>query len=442
VVAGITVVTTIDNKVYNLKSGVADMIVSLIKMAEANQASEDKSLRVRSGKIAAINDARISKHIPYKNCPAWLVVDDAISKTNKAARTYRVLDGPVEIIRTMYDMALFHGGGYITTWLTQQGKLAFGKSKRWNPHYVFRILRSKAVIGHLETKNGLIEDILPPIIDEDQWLSVQAEMDRRRDDAGGGPKVASFVNLYRSIGRCAECGGTMRTNTYPGKTYRYLECVNHVRKIRHCDNRSRYRVDILDKAVLDNFGLLTIPSRGRADAPFGDIAGLEATLATLRDQEKRLASRIARAESDDVADVLMPELKALRTEVTTVLSQLVVARKAVVVAHAPPIHISDLSDRVKIHAALRQQDIKVYFGERNEVMVVARGMLLSMVVRRKAEPPALMIGSRLGKVIMIQYGKLGGITNAPAGFPHLDPKLANDILAYLRRSATQSSNPP
>lgn len=433
VIAGITVVTTIDNKVFNLKTGPGEMILSIIKMAEANQASEDKSIRVRSGKARVVEDAKASKYVPYQNAPAWLRVDDAISKTNRARRIYRVLDNPAEIVRTIYDLALYHGAGYITAWLVANRKMAFGKSGRWNTHYVRRILKSKAVVGHLETTAGLIENILPPLIDEQQWLLVQAEQDRRKKEAGGGSKLGSFVNLYRGIGKCAECGGMMRTNTYPGKTYRYLECVNHVRKYQTCNNRSRYRVDILDTAVMADFGLLTLPQHNRHSQPTANIAKLNADLTTLRDQEKRLAGRIARADNDDVADALISELKTLRTEVITLTSQLVVARKTVAVANAPPICLSDLTDRTKIQAALRQQGVKVVFGYDNEAIVIAPGIVLSVIVRRRAAPPQLLIGNGVGKVIAIRNGKLGQSVDAPAWFPQLDVKTGNDILALLRR---------
>jgi DNA invertase Pin-like site-specific DNA recombinase len=433
VLANVTVVTFADNKVFSReKRNIGDMIGGLVGMSEANKSSTDKAGRVREGKERKVKDAQINKHVLYQNCPAWLVVDDAVTKTNRATRKPRVVPGAKKTIETIYDLGLHHGAGYITAWLTTNGVSAFGKSGRWNTHYVRRILRSKAVLGHLETKHGFVEDILPVMIEEKLWLRVQAAQKKRQEESDGGPRNGGFVNLYRGIGRCAECNGMMRTNTYPGKTYRYLECLNHVRKYQRCGNKSRYRVDILDAAVMAELGVFDVPRQGMSDPHLEDPVELSAQLETLRDKVKRLAFRIGRSENEDIADVLVPELRELRSEMAGVGIRLSVARKAAAVAGAPRVLLCNLTDRTKIHAALKDQKVSVRFGADNEVLFSAPGLAMRVVVRRKKESSRMLFA--ISKQLVAEHHRAGisPVVAMPEGFPMGDQPVGPATLKFLR----------
>ena len=115
-------------------------------------------------------------------------------------------------------MALLHGAGYITRWLVQNKVEPFGRSGNWNIRYGRNILASRAPLGHLDTKQGLIENILPRIIDDDLWLRVQAACKARTGK--GGTKLGGTVNLLAGIGSCTECDGNMRINRHGRTHYR------------------------------------------------------------------------------------------------------------------------------------------------------------------------------------------------------------------------------
>jgi hypothetical protein len=246
---GITVVTTIDGKFYNQQSGVGDLITSVVKMNSAHEQSEQKSQRVKFTKAARVAECQITKNVLHKMAPHWLHVVDAISSGNRATRRYERIERHIETVQMMYRMALHHGASYITAWLIKNRE-PFGRSGRWNTFYVREILSSRAPIGHLETRHGVIEDIFPKIIDDELWLRVQAAREARK--GSGGHKIGAFVNLFAGLCRCAECkGGPMRINTNSRTGYKYYECKNHS-SLKNCANRCRYRVDIIEAAVLDN----------------------------------------------------------------------------------------------------------------------------------------------------------------------------------------------
>ena len=209
VLAGITVVTTKDDKVYTEKSGIADMILSIVLMASAHDKSEKKSERVKFTKAARVAEAMTTKHVLNMNVPRWLYVADAISSTNRTTRRHELIKRHAATVLAIYQMALHHGAGYITAWLIANGVEPFGRSGKWNIKYVKSLLASRAVLGHLRTRYGLIEDTFPRVIDDDLWLRVQAVREART--GCGGHHMGTWVNLFAGLGRCVTCSGRMRS---------------------------------------------------------------------------------------------------------------------------------------------------------------------------------------------------------------------------------------
>jgi DNA invertase Pin-like site-specific DNA recombinase len=432
VTRGVFVVTTRDDKIYSLESGVGDLIGSVVLMVSAHEESQTKSHRVRETKALRVADAMTTKHVLHKMAPHWLHVADAISSTNRATRRYEVIERHVETVQMMYPMALHHGASYITAWLIKNRE-PFGRSGRWNTFYVRDILSSRAPIGHLETRHGVIEDIFPKIIDDDLWLRVQAAREARK--GGGGHKMSAFVNLFAGLCRCAECGGPMRINTNGRTGYKYYECKDHS-SLKNCTNRCRYRVDIIEAAVLDNLDWLTVtPAPSPKPA---DINQLSEHLIKLQAHEKRLAPRLKELDDDAMFDTVMEQLRELRGDVNDAKTRLTAAQQAIAVA-AAPVYIGDLTDRPAVHTALRQRLKGMNFGLNNEVMVVTAGALLMVVARQRQNPdgPRLMIARPDGKMAMVANGKLR-ITDALMGMPPLDLRTCDELLARIKMLAVAS----
>jgi hypothetical protein len=91
---------------------------------------------------------------------------------------------------------------------------------------------------------------------------------------------------------------------------RYYECENHA-VFKTCANRSRYRVDMIEDALLHKFGLgwLRVASAPKTVA---DTKSLEAEVTKQRDREKRLAAKLQELDDDDMYNTVMTQLKELR----------------------------------------------------------------------------------------------------------------------------------
>lgn len=428
VTSGITVITTHDNKIYSVDprfadkgSAIGDLIMSVVIMANAHEESEKKSGRISAAKAQRAIDAQTTKIVLHQNTPGWIWVAEAVTTNNRATRRYELIPRHAETVLLIFNMALDHGAAYITRCLIEGGIEAFGRSGKWNIRYVRNILASRAPLGHLETRQGIINDILPRVVDDELWLRVQAAC---RDRTGkGGAKVGGTVNLLAGLASCSECGGNMRVNRHAKSRYQYYECTNHV-VLRTCKNTSRYRVDLIEAAILADLGWLTVNER--KTVPVANLASLEANLRMLKAREQRLAARLKALDSDDMFNTVLQQLRELRRDVGDAAAALNVARQDSAVA-AAPIHISNLVKRDKVATALRQLLKGAYFDQDNEVGIVSKGgVLLLITARQDRATSRLMMLRRDGKLAMIQAGKVT-ITDAPpgmaaAGMTSLDAK--------------------
>ena len=223
-----------------------------------------------------------------------------------------------------------------------------------------QILTSRATIGHLETKSGIIENIFPPVVPEELWLRVQVAMEARRGH--GGAKMRSFINVLAGFCRCADCGGNMRVNANAATGYRYYECKNHS-SFHTCANRCRYRVDMVEKAILSNIGL--VPVSTQADGAPADLGSLAKNLETLKAREAILASQLQKLDSEEIADLVLAQLREIRASKNDAATALLVAKKRAAVGASPSVKIRSLTDRVRLHAALKERIQLVLFGEDN-----------------------------------------------------------------------------
>src|SRR5271166_6062242 len=110
--AGLTVVTTIDSKIYTADSGMADMIISVAYMAQAYQTSRDKSDRISATKVIRVEQAKGTKQVLHQNCPGWLRVTEAATPSNTLTRRYERSPERIETVKWIYEQALYHGAAW------------------------------------------------------------------------------------------------------------------------------------------------------------------------------------------------------------------------------------------------------------------------------------------------------------------------------------------
>lgn len=371
---GILIATTKDDKIYGPGMDLGELILSIVFMAGAHAASESTSQRVRATKLQHVQDAMISKAVLHQNCPNWMVVREKISPSNRATRSYDLLPGPAATVQVIYELGLHHGSDYITRKLIDDGVPAFGRTGQWSLRTVKKILRSRAPVGHLQSKHGIIEGEYPRVVSDDLWLRVQAAQDQRRETGSKTPWQSKHVNLFVGIGVCASCGGKMRLT--PQKGRQYYGCRNHA-LLHTCDNRHRYRQDIIEAAMLDRFGLGWLETHVAGEKV--DVAGLSANLDKLRERKARLAGKLKQLDDDQMFDVVMSQLRELEAEVNDASTKLHAARQQSAVA--APMRINTVTDRAELATALRQRLTAVRFGTGNLVEIESHSHVLSVVAR-------------------------------------------------------------
>lgn len=240
--SGINVVTLVDNHIYRAgDTNVADVIYSVVVLGRAYEESKTKSVRVGE---AWANKRRNAGHKKLtKVAPAWLTL-------REDRTSFDVIPGRAEIVRQIFQMAdAGHGSFTITRHLNETSEPTFTKSNGWHESYVTKILNSQAVLGvfqpHRYDEHGEripngdpIPNYFPKIIEEDQFLRVQASRRKRLVD-GAGRKGPEYRNIFTKIAKCEYCGAPMRFvhKGQPPKGSQSLKCTNAVRKLG-CESSS------------------------------------------------------------------------------------------------------------------------------------------------------------------------------------------------------------
>jgi DNA invertase Pin-like site-specific DNA recombinase len=249
--SGVNIVTLTDGKVYttdSLNENFADLLISLATMFRAHEESLTKSKRLKAAWKDKRDMARAGGRKLTAMCPGWLRLD-------KDTGEYVVIEDRVEIIRRIFDMAINGlGADVISRQFHMEGISPFGRSSRWHPSYIQKVLNNEAVIGTFQPmrheirpdgKRGNIpdgepiDDYFPAVIATEDFLRAkQMRKDRR---IGSGRKGNKFSNLFTRLAVCGSCGATM---VYAGKGegYVYLVCRNAKQGRDGCKYHSwRYR---------------------------------------------------------------------------------------------------------------------------------------------------------------------------------------------------------
>lgn len=242
---GINLVTLSDNQVYKAgEAEFAQLIMSIVVMARANEESEMKSQRLSAAwdaKRRAAGDKKLTGL-----CPAWL-------ELSEDRKTFHVIDERAQIVRQIFeDSASGQGSFVITRRLNDSGVPAFGKSTGWIQSYVTKILQTRAVLGEFQPhtkQNGKriplgdpIPGYYPQVVDEDLFLRAQFARGKRRIE-GGGRKGEALRNLFTHLAACGYCGSPMHflnKGIGPGGGT-YLKCSHALRGMDCVPTAWRYQ---------------------------------------------------------------------------------------------------------------------------------------------------------------------------------------------------------
>ena len=145
--AGIEIVTLYDERSYTRESingNPTELIISIVLMIRGWEESATKSFRLKEAWKAKRNSAG-SRKLTSK-CPLWL-------KPCRGGGHFEAIPERVKVVASIFELAEQGFGTHaICKDLNKQGVKPWSSGKWWNPNYVRRILRNRAVLGEFQPK--------------------------------------------------------------------------------------------------------------------------------------------------------------------------------------------------------------------------------------------------------------------------------------------------
>lgn len=296
----IVVVTLVDEKEFHDLDDPQQLMLSIMVMHRAYEESLTKSKRIGAAWENKRRKAVETGTPLTKICPAWL------EKSNDG---FRVIPERRDIVIQIFEDCVSGIGAFSTARRlneagvptfqseTSSAKISSHRSKVWQPSYIKKILKNRAVLGeyrpHLldrgehgkkcrKPTGEVIVNYFPPIIDEALFDKASVAIDQRRV-IGGGRTGEQFANLFRGLLFCAACDGRMVVISKGPKPKggRYLVCERGQRG-SGCTKKA-WRYESFEKAFLLHMksrrDLLATPERSSKSAFLASqLEGVDAKL--------------------------------------------------------------------------------------------------------------------------------------------------------------------
>ena len=253
-------------------------------------------------------------------------------------------------------------------------------------HGRIKKLRQQGAICRVKADpRDVIETEIPEwrIVDDAIWFAVHEQFATRDPKAESTPKPRTKYALT-GLGRCARCGGAIvshRVRTFGGGAERMMAygCARHrdrgnavcpVTVYQSKQEVEAALVDQLQTYVLGDQALTMVIGqiRGEIEAQLPkcreDIATLEADLASVRAEQKRLAKAVAL--SDDVPE-LVAELQQRSARIQNLEAQLIAARRS-------PSELAALTERIEINVRANIARLRQALADQGDLREVFQAM--------------------------------------------------------------------
>lgn len=244
----IIVVTLADGREYSRQSVNAnplELFMSIMMMVKAHDESAMKAKRVKDAwaqKMKRVSDGvQLTKRVPF-----WI---------NKEDRTKSIADRVAVVKRIFKLSADGLGGQRITRLLNEEGVAPpTSRATKWGISSVKKVLNSEAVLGVLNTADGVRhESYFPKVITEKVWVKTRFQgisSARTRDNQNVHPLSGLCV--------CFVCGATATRSGKSGRVrqdgtkniWRTLVCANSMGARSSCSYQS-ISYDKIVEAVLE-----------------------------------------------------------------------------------------------------------------------------------------------------------------------------------------------
>ncbi|MDO6763411.1 recombinase family protein [Agarivorans sp. 1_MG-2023] len=332
----VTVVTLMDNCIYQTPVDTTQLIISLTIMERAYNESKTKSERIKAAWQNKWANPETTKKT--KNCPFWL-------KPNEDSKSYAVLEEHAATVRRIFELYIDGFGIYKIVRHLNENNIPSGRTK-WGTTAVNRILKSKAVLGVFEphfregkkrvSTNTFIENYFPSIIDEQTYYLAQSKAQERATAFSGVGKKSDFPNLVNGLATCHKCGSSMRYDN-KGATLKYLTCTGF--KSKACDN-TPLRFEMIEAFVTERYlqPMYVLKWQQYVNQP-KRAKNLEAIQANIT-QQQTAYSELLQLTTDFSDPTLQRELKRRSEAINELEAQLEKAKAENVATQSSDVHMN------------------------------------------------------------------------------------------------------
>ncbi len=306
--------------------------IAVWEMYAAHEYSKQLSKRLSSvweGRRGKLGSGQLIGNRP----PTWLEAVDG---------KWKQIPDRVKAVRMIFKLA--SSGKGLTAIVKQLNDAAvptFGKSSAWGTSTVYKILKSRSVLGEMQprtkTEDGErvpvgdpIQNYYPAIVKQATWDKVHAGLSTRSQHRG--PKGKNVANLFTGIAWHAVDGGKLNLRSRGPKHKTHIVSAAR-KKTTNGSKAGEFQVAPLENAILHFLTELTaadINGNGHTDAE-DQIEVLEGKLVQIEKNIARTKKRLEDAD-DDTFDALLDTRQTLETKRRHIDEQLDDLRQQVVTA--------------------------------------------------------------------------------------------------------------
>ena len=301
---GIVLVTLNDGKTYTKETldedGGMSLIFAIMLMARAHEESVIKGQRVGSAwreKMRRVADGvQLTKRVPF-----WI---------NKEDRT-KAIPEKVKIVKRIFDLSSKGlGGQRIAAQLNEEGvETPTRMSSKWAISSVKKVLNSEAVIGILNTADGVKhQGYYPRVVTEKLWAKT-----RFMGETSKGVRDNKEVHPLSGLCFCKACGARAQRSGKTGRVrqdgtknvWRTLVCANSMGGRSDCAYQSISYDKIVSAVLQALYGYQYVPPK---DDVGGELWNLDQERGFLVDEARDMADAIKANRGNTEAKKRLTEL--------------------------------------------------------------------------------------------------------------------------------------
>jgi DNA invertase Pin-like site-specific DNA recombinase len=328
---GVQICTANNGKLYDEKclDSPADLIISLTELNAGHEYAKVIGERSRSAWRRKKRDARTGKIVTRK-LPAWIQCPKGATDTTD----FSVVEEKAEIVRRIFREYLAGTGSRtISHRLSRERVKPFGKAKLWNVSSVFKVLKSRSVIGEYQPQTHLgklvreddgpvISEYYPSILDKPTFYQAQEML--RKQLVPRGPRRNCY-NLFTGILVCGKCGSKMVLKTGAVSKNKKTPHVTLVCSDAWRGGECLYttiRYQMVEDAVLTALALPIIQNISADESSYTKKLSLQGELEGVSEQLTQLTDACSKASKEKTPRAIFARMNQLEDRQSELIKEL------------------------------------------------------------------------------------------------------------------------